>query len=56
MRLNLEHFVDHETKKVWFKCSNSITATAIPQLTNKYYPGYSGHIASNDYFDKLTKS
>jgi hypothetical protein len=53
MKLKFEHFVDYDSKKVWFKCSSSVTATAIPEITKKYFPGYTGHIASDDYFNQL---
>jgi hypothetical protein len=56
MKLKFEHFVDHQSKKVWFKCSSSVTATAIPEITKKYFPGYTGHIASDDYFNELPRS
>lgn len=27
----------------------------IPALMQQFFPGYTGHIASEDYFKKLTK-
>jgi len=48
-----EHILKYETKEVWIKCDSSITAIGIPVLVEKYYPGYTGHIASSDYLDKL---
>jgi hypothetical protein len=48
-----DHVVKSDTKEVWIKCTSSITAMGIPALVEKYYPGYKGHIASEDYFDKL---
>jgi hypothetical protein len=49
----LEHVVKYDTKEVWIKCDSSISAMAIPALVNKYYPGYIGRIASEDYLDGL---
>jgi len=49
----LEHVVKYDTKEVWIKCDSSITAMGIKSLVEKYYPGYTGHIASADYLEKL---
>ncbi len=49
----LEHVVKYDTKEVWIKCDSSISAMSIPALVNKYYPGYIGRIASEDYLDGL---
>ena len=49
----LPHLVDEESKTVWVRCSSSVTAMGIPALVNKYYPGYKGSIASEEYFQKL---
>jgi hypothetical protein len=49
----LEHVVKCDTKEVWIRCNNSISAMAIPALVDKYYPGYIGRIATGDYLDKL---
>jgi hypothetical protein len=48
----LEHVLKYDTKEVWIKC-NSITAMSIPALVERYYPGYTGKIASSDYLEKL---
>jgi hypothetical protein len=48
-----EHVVKCDTKEVWIKCSNSTTAMGIPALMKKYYPGYMGHLASEEYLEKL---
>jgi len=48
-----EHVVKYDTKEVWIKCTSSITAMGIPALVEKYYPGYRGHIASQDYLNEL---
>ena len=52
----LPHFVDEENKTAWIRCSSSITAMGIPALVNKYYPGYKGSIASEEYFQKLKET
>mgnify|MGYP006899595408 FL=1 len=49
----LEHVVKVDTKEVWIKCNSSTTAMGIPALVNKYYPGYTGHIASEEYLKEL---
>ena len=49
----LEHIVKYDTKQVWIKCGSSTTAMGIAELVKKYYPGYTGHIASSDYLEKL---
>lgn len=48
-----EHVVKEDTKEVWILCNSSITAMGIPSLVNQYYPGYTGHIASKEYLEKL---
>ncbi len=48
-----EHVIKYDTKEIWIKCTSSITAMGIPTLVEKYYPGYTGHIASEDYLNKL---
>lgn len=48
-----EHVVKYDTKEVWIACSSSITAMGISALVQKYYPGYTGHIATEDYLDNL---
>ncbi len=49
----LEHILKYDTKEVLIKCNSSITAMGISSLVNKYYPGYTCHIASEEYFEKL---
>ena len=49
----LEHVIKYDTKEVWIKCNSSITAMGIQALVNKFYPGYSGYIASADYLEEL---
>jgi hypothetical protein len=48
-----EHVVKYNTKEVWIKCNSSTTAMGIDSLVNKYYPGYTGHIASEEYLMEL---
>jgi hypothetical protein len=48
-----QHVVKYDTKEVWVKCSSSITAMGIPTLVEKYYPGYTGRIATSDHLDQL---
>jgi hypothetical protein len=48
-----DHVVKYDTKEVWIKCSSSITAMGIPSLVEKYYPGYTGRIATEEYLDQL---
>jgi hypothetical protein len=48
-----EHVLKYDTKEVWVKCSSSITAMGIPALVKKYYPGYVGRIATQEYLDQL---
>jgi hypothetical protein len=48
-----DHIVKYDTKEVWLVCDSAITATGIPALVNKYYPGYTGHIASKEYLQTL---
>lgn len=48
-----EHVVKYDTKEIWIKCSSSISAMGIPAIVEKYYPGYTGHIASSEKLEKL---
>jgi len=48
-----DHAVKYDTKEVWIKCNSITTALGIPALVEKYYPGYTGHIASSEYLEKL---
>ena len=49
----LEHIVKCDTKEVWVICDSAITAMGIPAITKKFYPGYTGKIASREHFEKL---
>ena len=48
------HIVLEDRKEVWIRIDSSITAMGIPALMQQFFPGYTGHIASDDYFKKLT--
>jgi hypothetical protein len=51
-----KHIILEDKKEVWIKTSGSVTAIGIPALVNQYYPGYNGHIASEEYFVELYES
>ena len=48
-----EHIVKYDTQEVWVKCDSAITAMGIGAMVEKYYPGYTGHIGSTEYIEKL---
>ncbi len=48
-----QHVVKYDTKEVWIKCSSSISSMGISSLVEKYYPGYTGRIATQEYLDQL---
>ena len=48
-----DHVVKYDTKEVCIKCNSSTTAMGIPALVNKFYPGYTGCIASEEYLREL---
>jgi len=48
-----DHIVKYDTKEIWIVCDSVTTAMGISSLVQKYYPGYTGHIASADYLEKL---
>ncbi len=47
------HVIKYDTKEVWIECNSSITAMGISSLVNKYYPGYTGRIASAQHLEQL---
>jgi len=53
IKFPFEHVLKYDTKEVWIKCDSVTTALGIPALVNKYYPGYTGRIASEDYLREL---
>ena len=44
---------DHNNKIVYLKCDSAITAMGIGAMVEKYYPGYKGHIGSQEHIKKL---
>lgn len=48
-----DHVVKYDTKEVWIKCNSSTTAMGIPALVDKFYPGYTGRIASEKHLEEL---
>lgn len=49
----LKHIVKCDTKEVWVVCNSSITAKGMPALMDKYYPGYTACLCSEDYLKTL---
>ena len=49
----LPHIVLEEKKEVWIRCTSAITAMGISTLVKQYYPGYTGRIASEEYFKEI---
>jgi len=50
------HHIDEETKSVSvYVASGYPTVMIVPKMVKKYFPGYTSHIVSKDYFDELTK-
>ena len=45
--------IDNNNKIVYLKCDSAITAMGIGSMVEKYYPGYRGHIGSQEYIEKL---
>ena len=48
----MRHLIIEEKKEVWFVGSFAI-AMGLKGIMAKYFPGYTGHLASKEYFDKL---
>ncbi len=48
-----DHVVKVLEKEVWITCDSSFTALSLPKLVEKYYPGYTGKIATQEYFEKM---
>jgi hypothetical protein len=44
------------SKEVWIAVNSSITAIGLKALVNKYYPGFTAKIASEDYLRKMRES
>jgi hypothetical protein len=51
-----EHIVNCNTKQVWVQCDSAITAMGISAVVKQFYPGYTPHIASKDYFETLKQN
>jgi len=49
------HVVIEEKKEVWICIDSSVTAIGIPALVKQYFPGCTGHVASEDYFKELIR-
>ena len=49
----LKHIVKCDVEEVWVVCNSSITAKGIPALMDKYYPGYTACLCSEDYLKTL---
>jgi len=54
--LRLPHIVFEDKKEVWIRTDSSITAMGVPAMMKQHFPGYTGKIASEDYFQELLKS
>ena len=52
----LRHIVIEEKKEVWIRTDSSITAMGVPAMMKQHFPGYTGKISSEDYFQELLKS
>ena len=48
-----DHVLKYDKKEVWIDCNSSTTAMGISSLVSKYYPGYTGHIASGECLREL---
>ena len=49
------HIVIDDKKEVWVLCNSSITALALVGITKRFYPTYTPHIASKEYFAELVR-
>ena len=49
----MPYVIDHNNKIVYLKCDSAITAMGIGAMVEKYYPGYKGHIGSQEHIEKL---
>jgi len=48
----VDHVVIESRKEVWCKGSSTL-AMGLKSLVDKYYPGYKGCLASEDFFARL---
>ena len=49
----LKHIVKCDVREVWVVCNSSITAKGMPALMDKYYPGYTACLCSEEYLETL---
>ena len=52
LKCPIRHVIVESDKEVWFPGSLT-TAMLLKQVTAKYFPGYTGKIASKEYFEEL---
>ena len=48
----MRHVIIEDKKEVWFVGSFAI-AMGLKHIVAKWFPGYTGHLASQEHFDKL---
>jgi len=48
----MRHVIIEDKKEVWFVGSFAI-AMGLKSIVAKWFPGYTGHLASQEHFDKL---
>ena len=48
----IKHLIIEEQREVWFVGSSTI-AMGLKSITAKYFPGYTGKLATKKYFDQL---
>ena len=51
-RFPFQHIVVEDTKEVLVVCQSAITAMGVGAMVNKYYPGYTAKIISENYWRK----
>ena len=52
----LRHVVLVDRHEVWVVCNSSTTAKGIPALMDRFYPGYTACLCSEDYLQTLMNS
>jgi len=50
----LRHVIIEDKKEVWFVGSITV-AMGLKFIVAKWFPGYTGKLASREYFDELTQ-
>jgi hypothetical protein len=53
-RLPFRHIVLEDTKEVLIVVTSAITAMGVGAMVNKYYPGYTAKIISENYYQQRT--